>query len=409
MKKGWLILIGVIAVVLILVIGAAAGGAVTYFLLRDDLPRVYASPWITTGRSGKGEGMVVAQVMPGSPADEAGLVRGDILIEVEGKSVNSLAELRLALRDYNPGDSVSLMVLHGDDNRTLIANLDSKSGIGILGIIPCLGPTAVNVGVNKNIKIITNGGAVVTEVIDESPADNAGIKIGDIILAVDKDQINSDSSLSDLIKAHQPGDKVRLVVSRDGKRKNINLRLGENPEDPDQAYLGVYYQSGGDQVTLDFNGEEPFLEMPFRNFEWNGQLPPLNENIPFPHGFENLPEGYDSAIIIGRVLEGSPAETSGLQVQDLILEVNGEAVDTLDSFVDDIGSFKPGDKITLLVHRGDELVKVQVTLGENPDNPDLGYLGVEVSGFVHFTVDGDMPDDFKFNNERELTLPGGDA
>ena len=74
MKKGWLILIGVIAFTFVLGIGAAAGGAATYFLLREDIPKAFAAPWVDDVKNDIFEGVIVASVVPGSAAEEAGVV-----------------------------------------------------------------------------------------------------------------------------------------------------------------------------------------------------------------------------------------------------------------------------------------------------------------------------------------------
>jgi S1-C subfamily serine protease len=102
MKKRWLILIGVVAFVLILGVGAAAGGAVAYFLLQDDGSRAFAAaPLVAPGK--ETVGVLIAEVKEGGPADEAGLERGDILLKVGKQDVNTFGELGDALRGYDPG------------------------------------------------------------------------------------------------------------------------------------------------------------------------------------------------------------------------------------------------------------------------------------------------------------------
>jgi len=84
-------------------------------------------------------------------------------------------------------------------------------------------------------------------------------------------------------------------------------------------------------------------------------------------------------------------------------------MEDIDSFLGDIGSHKPGEQITLTVFRNREQLEVDIVLGAHPDNPDSGYLGVIVAGFVKITVEGDPLNDFEFDLEKELNLPEGDA
>jgi S1-C subfamily serine protease len=91
----------------------------------------------------------------------------------------------------------------------------------------------------------TDTGAVVTDVVDGSPAADAGIEAGqqeiqfqglrattggDVIVAVDGDEIVRETDLPNLIAQHNPGDTVTLETIRDGETRNVDVTLGERPE-----------------------------------------------------------------------------------------------------------------------------------------------------------------------------------
>jgi membrane-associated protease RseP (regulator of RpoE activity) len=381
------------------------------------------------------------------------------LLKVGKQDVNTFGELGDALRGYDPGDDVALTVLHGDDERTLTAILDERDGTAFLDVSTCMGPVQERMyadgfpnEIERNIQILSAGGVQVTEVVEGSPAEGAGIQVEDIILRIDGEAVGLDASLADLVQSHQPGDRVELIISRDGVEKTLEVALGENPEVTGQAYLGVYYHMAGLGLMLDFNGEERFFdmphsEMPHHDFEGEvpfgdapfgdapfgdapfgdapfgdapfgdapfgdapfGDIPFLDKDMPGLHRYDQLPEGYEMALIIGKVLEGSPAEAASLQMDDLILELNGVAVEDVNLFVDEVGSRDPGDRITLVVYRDGEVQEVTVELGKHPDNPEKGYLGIMVAGFVKITIEGDIPEDFEFELEKDLKLPEGDA
>ena len=85
------------------------------------------------------------------------------------------------------------------------------------------------------------GGAVVTQVIQNGPAAEAGIRVGDVIVAFGGSRVNQDSSLQQLIGRYRPGAGVEITLSRAGQQQKVTVKLGANPEDANAAYLGVYY------------------------------------------------------------------------------------------------------------------------------------------------------------------------
>lgn len=88
-------------------------------------------------------------------------------------------------------------------------------------------------------------GALVQQVIPDSPADEADIRAGDIITAVDGEAVTPERSLAELIGQHAPGDTVTITYTRlAGARRgqfDAAVELGENPDVPGRPYLGVTY------------------------------------------------------------------------------------------------------------------------------------------------------------------------
>jgi S1-C subfamily serine protease len=90
-------------------------------------------------------------------------------------------------------------------------------------------------------------GAAVQEVVTGSPAEDAGLQIGDIITEVDGTPIDANHRLADVVSQYQPGDRIKLTILRAGTTKSITATLGENPQDSTRPYLGVRYADVPDQ------------------------------------------------------------------------------------------------------------------------------------------------------------------
>ena len=314
-------------------------------------------------------GILVAGVQPGSPADTAGLRRGDIILEVNGQAVNSLPDLMIALRNVNAGDTVRLQVQRGDGTRTLTLTASEAAGQqtpfdrmhgGLLGIIPSIGMGG-GFSFDPESMLPVQSGASISEVMDGSPAETAGLQPGERIVAVDGEAVATSSDLVDQVRGRQPGDEVTLSVENtDGERREVRVTLAENPEDAAQAWLGVYLAAG----------TEGSLE--------NLPNPPFEPGDRNEQPFENpqMPAGIDRGAMLLSVVAGGPADLAGLESGEAILAVDGETLTSAAQLRDMIAARQPGDLVTLEVAGRAGTRDVQVTLGENPEQPGAAYLGI---------------------------------
>lgn len=126
-------------------------------------------------------------------------------------------------------------------------------------------------------------GALIIEVVPDSPAEEAGLKEGDIIRAVDGAEVNEHHPLAELIGRYKPGEQIKLTVVRDGRRITIGVELGARP--------------GGSSLEGDFLGEiMPFFGQMTPGFQFQGELPEGfhfefrcgDEPCQFPEDFEGF-------------------------------------------------------------------------------------------------------------------------
>lgn len=89
--------------------------------------------------------------------------------------------------------------------------------------------------------LLNRSGALVREVVAGSPAEAAGLRVGDVITAVDNTPVDTNHPLVDVLGQYQPGDKVTLEVQRGARTRSLNVTLGGHPDDKTRPYLGIRY------------------------------------------------------------------------------------------------------------------------------------------------------------------------
>jgi len=85
------------------------------------------------------------------------------------------------------------------------------------------------------------GGARVEEVEKDSPAEKAGLQVGDVITAVGSAKLNTQTALADAIKTYKPGDKIDLSITRGAQTLKLTVELGAAADNKDAARLGIRY------------------------------------------------------------------------------------------------------------------------------------------------------------------------
>jgi serine protease Do len=160
------------------------------------------------------EGAYVSGVVPGGPADKAGLREGDIIIEVDGKPIKEAVALIDAISSRSIGSKVSLTYWRDGQRRTMqavIGELPTEPGAGSagqsrigVGLQTLTEPLARSLGFSGNLR-----GAVVTEVQPGSPAARAGLAPGDVIVEIDRKPVASAAEGANLLK--EGGKKERLL------------------------------------------------------------------------------------------------------------------------------------------------------------------------------------------------------
>ena len=169
-----------------------------------------------------------------------------------------------------------------------------RVGIGIQDVLPGLSD-ALGLGVDR--------GALVSEVEPGSPAEEAGIQVGDVITAVNGEEVATASQLRNAIGLVRLGETVTLAIVRDGQQMEVDVQVGPAEEsaalpqpDSDEQPEGLRGLDGAELVTLD--PSDP---------RFDGQ----------------------SGVLVANVRPGSAAARNGLRPNDIISAVNRTDVATV--------------------------------------------------------------------------------
>jgi serine protease Do len=166
-------------------------------------------------------GALVSRVEAGTPAAQAGLVPGDVILTLDGESVEDSAALARLVAGKRPGERVVLELRRegrarrlelalGEQAASLAAGGNERSMTGRLGL-------AV-----RDVPPRAGGGAVVTDV--SGPAARAGVRAGDVILAVGSARVADAEELARLVEAAKG--RVALLVKRDDVEIFVPVELG---------------------------------------------------------------------------------------------------------------------------------------------------------------------------------------
>jgi C-terminal processing protease CtpA/Prc len=210
------------------------------------------------------DGVLVTDVHEDSPAEKAGLADGDVIIAVGGQEAHSVSKLGDLIGSKAPGTEAEIVVLRDGKQKKVVAILGSSpvmvstsghGGLleGLLGLKSLEGITIpgipwIDIGISKAsgrgrlgvypddlseglaeyFGVPGGKGALVEDIVDDSPAEKAGIKPGDVIVKIGDDKVSDVGSLVEAIGNMEADVETPIVVFRKGKELSLKATVGES-------------------------------------------------------------------------------------------------------------------------------------------------------------------------------------
>lgn len=257
-------------------------------------------------------GALITDVPNDGPASTAGLQADDVVVSWNGSRIDSAAQLRRMVRETPAGRTIDLGYMREGRERTvgveladrsamvarqLIPHMEGARGrleglqerLGELRRVPAPGGDGfrffmrggrLGVGIqNLGDQLAEyfgagDGGVLVTSVSEDSPAEAAGLRAGDVIIGIDGDRVEDPGDLLEGISEADEGE-VEIRILRDRSERTLRATLPEREEHSGNAfYFGPQAMSldlpfGGEAWTLDWNGEELMnLRIPDLHFDF---------------------------------------------------------------------------------------------------------------------------------------------
>ncbi len=267
-------------------------------------------------------GALIDTVVPGSPAEKAGLKRFDMIVSLNGKSMMSVEDVVDTIRRSKAGEKIEMGLIRGNESLKVEVILSSapvelpeiqpmepkeekgeEKRPGFLGIGPAEVPPllAFHLGLNEG------KGVLVGDVLPDSPARKAGIERNDVLVAIDGYAIEGTADFMKLMSEKMAGDTVKFELIHRGEKKTIEVTLAERPREltfphllePEKDGFGIWgwgprtFQKGRITIRRPDGSFESFplpdtfwkaedilkdMEKKFKDFRDN-QIPELKDSL----------------------------------------------------------------------------------------------------------------------------------
>jgi membrane-associated protease RseP (regulator of RpoE activity) len=236
----------------------------------------------------------------------------------------------------------------------------------------------------KAMDVKTHEGALVTEVIADSPAEEAGLKDEDIIVEMDGNKISDADDLRGAVRKLKPGTKVNLVVMRKDERKTFTASIGKQPHTRSYSYSFT-------PPALPHTPRAPRIQVFVSTDALGMELSPLNEQL---GKYFEAPDG--KGVLVNEVEEDSKAEKAGFMAGDVITKIGNEPVEDVRDVHNALRDYKKGEKADVeIIRKGSKkTLTIEVPDMDRRRRSHYGFAphGDWLKELKEFDLDVDPPD-----------------
>lgn len=250
----------------------------------------------------------LVEILPGSPAEQAGLAPGDVVLKVDNKRITNVDEFENAIKNKD----------------SLLVTVERE------GVVqePIELTPAPFVPEETDVKRV-----IIHQIEPDSLAADEGLREDDVILSVDDTPV-IDKAMLEAFIVERAGDEVDFRVRRSGEEVvSLSVRL---PNDVERL------SDIGMRVTA----------------------------------FSSI---LEEQVVIANVFKDRPADEAGLQPDDVVVAVNGERVSDIEMVVDYVGE-REGQEIAFQIRRGTELIESTIIPKDLDAEDGKAKIGIEISG-----------------------------
>ena len=179
-------------------------------------------------------GVLVGRVEDGSPAQKAGLKRYDLIVAINGRAVKSAADLQMEIANSAPGDEVAVTVYRGKEKQSFKVKVTESPDAVREQAAESSRSLNLGMTLTKNTPALareyglkTSRGLIVENVQRGGAAAENGIRPGDVILAVNRTEVDGVDEFRRLLASRRAGSTVLLLVNRDGDEVYLRFELPE--------------------------------------------------------------------------------------------------------------------------------------------------------------------------------------
>jgi len=173
-------------------------------------------------------GVKIDVLVKEGPADVAGLMPDDVILKIDGEKVRTTNQVSKMFYAKKKGQKIDVEILRDGIKKTFSISLMEKE----YHRKPYMGVYLANISKEKyaELEVSENRGILIKKVVDDTPAEKAGLQSKDVLIMFDGEKIYSEGQLSKILREHTIGESVKLQVIRDGKLKKLKIKLGDRDD-----------------------------------------------------------------------------------------------------------------------------------------------------------------------------------